>query len=200
MRNVSDKNCRENQHILCSIPFFRKFPRLWDNVEKMWWKQTDQRSKYGGKLHAGYVRLHARKHTPMSVCTHPRSRSHQRARAHTHTHTQIHNTYCVSTATDYMNAPEYHVIRASITNLFLLVLLNCAVKILPSSGLLRSVGWLNIDVSGQPIGPIFVVVPKRRRLTILRCVITQKTEEFGKPQRKAYDLALYQLYRIFKIE
>ena len=27
--------------------------------------------------------------------------------------------------------------------------------ILPSSGLLRSVGWLRTDVSGQPIGPIF---------------------------------------------
>ena len=28
-------------------------------------------------------------------------------------------------------------------------------SILPSSGLLRSVGWLRTDVSGQPIGPIF---------------------------------------------
>ena len=28
-------------------------------------------------------------------------------------------------------------------------------RILPSSGLLRSVGWLRIDVSGQPMGPIF---------------------------------------------
>ena len=28
-------------------------------------------------------------------------------------------------------------------------------RILPSSGLLRSVGWLSTDVSGQPVGPIF---------------------------------------------
>ena len=35
MRNVSAKRCREkSKHILCSITFFRKSCRLWDNVEK----------------------------------------------------------------------------------------------------------------------------------------------------------------------
>jgi hypothetical protein len=35
MRNVSNKNCRENQtHILLTITFFRKSYRLRDNVEK----------------------------------------------------------------------------------------------------------------------------------------------------------------------
>jgi len=33
MRNVSDKICRK-KHILCSITFFRKSCRLWDNVGK----------------------------------------------------------------------------------------------------------------------------------------------------------------------
>ena len=35
MRNVSDKSCRENTHILLSVNlFFRKSCRLWDNAEK----------------------------------------------------------------------------------------------------------------------------------------------------------------------
>jgi hypothetical protein len=35
MRNISHKRCRENKtHILCSITFFRKSCRLWENVAK----------------------------------------------------------------------------------------------------------------------------------------------------------------------
>jgi len=36
MRNVSDKAAEETKthHILCSVAFFRKSCRLWDNVEK----------------------------------------------------------------------------------------------------------------------------------------------------------------------
>ena len=34
MKNVSDSSCRENEEILCSVTFFVKSCRLWDNVEK----------------------------------------------------------------------------------------------------------------------------------------------------------------------
>ena len=34
MRNVVDRCCRENQNILCSVTFFWKSRRSWDNVEK----------------------------------------------------------------------------------------------------------------------------------------------------------------------
>ena len=82
-------------HILCSITFFRKSRRLWDNVEK-----------YGGARGAtNYVTIwrirvacwiskvtcSKRTHTPTlpGTCTHSRA----------HTHTQICNTYCLCTAT-----------------------------------------------------------------------------------------------------
>jgi hypothetical protein len=54
--------------------------------------------------------------------------------------------------------------------------------LLPSSGLLRTLVWLSTDVSEQPIRTTFPwrwnrwIVPKRRRLTNIRCIITQKTE------------------------
>jgi hypothetical protein len=38
-------------HILCSITFFRKSFRLWDNVEKTWYSQTGHRWQYN-KAHA----------------------------------------------------------------------------------------------------------------------------------------------------
>ena len=36
----------------------------------MWWSQRGCRWQYGGALHAGSVRLHARKHTPARVDPH----------------------------------------------------------------------------------------------------------------------------------
>jgi hypothetical protein len=45
MKNISDKSCRGNQNVLCSIAFFlpRKSCRLWDNVENYCtaWQATD---------------------------------------------------------------------------------------------------------------------------------------------------------------
>jgi len=41
-------------HILCSVTFFRKSCRLWDNVEKMWYSPTDHRWQHGAcALHDG---------------------------------------------------------------------------------------------------------------------------------------------------
>jgi len=34
MKNIPDKSCKENQNtLLCSVTFFWKSYRLWDNVE-----------------------------------------------------------------------------------------------------------------------------------------------------------------------
>jgi hypothetical protein len=72
--------------------------------------------------------------------------------------------------------------------------------IMLSYGILRSVPWLRVDVSGLRIGPIFkgrnvllfrhldpwrwdrYTVPKRRCETNLRCVTSQKTTDFIKTQ------------------
>jgi hypothetical protein len=75
---------------------------------------------------------------------------------------------------------------------------------LPSSGILRSVGWFRADVSCLRIGPIFksqsvllgqldswrwdrYVVPKRRCQSNLRCIIFQNTQEFSLTAAEAYE-------------
>jgi cytochrome b561 len=40
-------------------------------------------------LHAGYVRLRARKHTPAPAPVHPYPQAHTHARTHTHTHKYV---------------------------------------------------------------------------------------------------------------
>ena len=72
--------------------------------------------------------------------------------------------------------------------------------ILPSSGLLCRVGWFSTDVSGQPIGPVFKVVPKRRSLTCQPCVITQKTEEFRQTAPEVYDVATLPFRKKIKLK
>ena len=62
--------------ILCSTIFARKSCRLWDSVEK-YGGARQAANNYGGPLHAGLVRLHARKHTAAPV--------------HTHTHTKAYS-------------------------------------------------------------------------------------------------------------
>jgi len=45
-------------HILCSVPFFRKSCRLWDNVGKILYSGAGRIWKYGAcALHVGYLRL-----------------------------------------------------------------------------------------------------------------------------------------------
>ena len=61
-------------HTLYLVTFLRKSSRLRDNVGKIRWSQEGRRWQNGGALHAGLVRLHARKHTQAPV--------------HRHTHTQ----------------------------------------------------------------------------------------------------------------
>ena len=51
-------------------------------------------------------------------------------------------------------------------------------RIIPSSGLLRSVGWLSTDVSGQYIGPIFNGQVSKKNLD---CPGTQYQWERGSP-------------------
>jgi hypothetical protein len=44
MKNVSDKNCRDKTHILCSIPFFPLENRTgYEIVKKKLWTQADHR-------------------------------------------------------------------------------------------------------------------------------------------------------------
>ena len=75
-------------HILCSVAIFRKSCRLWDNVEKYGRAREAVNDNMAARaLHAGLVRLHARKHTPAPMLK------------HTHTHRPICNTFCSSTAT-----------------------------------------------------------------------------------------------------
>ena len=50
MRNVLDKSCVENTHILCSMISFPKFYLLWDNVDKY-------RTAGACVLHAGQLKL-----------------------------------------------------------------------------------------------------------------------------------------------
>ena len=99
---VSDKSCRENQntHFLFR-PFFRKSCRLWDNV-KYFGGARGRRWQYVCKMHAGFVRLHPRKHTPAPMHPYPRTheRKHTQSRARKHTHTS--KTYCFFTVTMVM--------------------------------------------------------------------------------------------------
>ena len=91
MRNVSNKSYRENQntHFIFNNVFPKIVP-LWDNVEK-YCGAIDHRWQYGGALHAGLVRLHSRKHTPVFV--------HPHALRNPHAHTEICRTYCFSMVT-----------------------------------------------------------------------------------------------------
>jgi hypothetical protein len=95
MGNLSDKSCRENQkHILCSITFFRKSRRLWDNVEKYGWARqaTDDVAIWRMRV-ACWI----------SKTTYTHAHVHAHALGHTHaqarTHTRTCNMYFFSTAT-----------------------------------------------------------------------------------------------------
>jgi len=47
MGNVPDKSCTESQNTYFTFNyFFRKSCRLWDNVKKIWYSQTDHRWQY----------------------------------------------------------------------------------------------------------------------------------------------------------
>jgi hypothetical protein len=88
--------CRGNQNIhfiFRAFFFFQKIVPSMRYCRKMWWSQRGRRLQYGGPLHAGLVRLHARKHTPAPVIPHTLAHAvtHERARAHTHI--EICNSY-----------------------------------------------------------------------------------------------------------
>jgi hypothetical protein len=82
-----------------------------------WSSQRDRKWQYGGAMHAGIVKLHARKHMPSPV--RPQPHTDTRARAHTHTHPRA----CVRTHrtiqylllfhdnNGFINAPQCYVIR-----------------------------------------------------------------------------------------
>ena len=63
-------------HILCSITFFRKLCGLWDNVEKCDGARVVADDNMAA-MHAGLLRLQARKHTPASVHPQPNARTHK---------------------------------------------------------------------------------------------------------------------------
>ena len=81
--DVWNKRCRESQNTYFMIS--KIFPgnrAVYEIMSKIWWSQRGRKWQYGAyALHAGLIRLHARKHTP-APCTH----------AHTHTHTDVCNT------------------------------------------------------------------------------------------------------------
>jgi hypothetical protein len=88
-------------HILCSITFFRKSHRLWDNVEKCnrdrGATNTSQHGAYA--LRAGLARLYAR------------MRMHTRTRKHAHTQTTVQYLLLFHSKSGYVNAPHCYVIR-----------------------------------------------------------------------------------------
>jgi hypothetical protein len=90
MRNVLGKSCRENQNTFCSIIFFRKLFRLWDNVKK-----------YGGARGATDVtiwRIRVACWISKATCTHVHAHSSMPLHRHVRIHTQLCNTCCFSTA------------------------------------------------------------------------------------------------------
>ena len=87
MRNVSNKNCRENQntHFILSN-FSRKSRYLWDNIEKY---GAAREAADGNTAGRGLVRLYARKHTTVPLHPHPHTHTHTRARPHSHAHIHV---------------------------------------------------------------------------------------------------------------
>jgi hypothetical protein len=79
-------------HILCSITFFRKTPRLWDNVEKCGGASVH---KWRHNMAHTRCMLDKQGYMHTRACTRPRVR----VSIHACTHWQICNTYCFSTAT-----------------------------------------------------------------------------------------------------
>ena len=85
-------------HILCSITFFRKSHRLWDNVEKC----VGDR---GATSDVTIWRIRVACWINKAICTYAHAHAHAPEYPHTRTHTQacthtpICNTYCFSTAT-----------------------------------------------------------------------------------------------------
>jgi hypothetical protein len=84
----------------------------------MWWSQKGFGWQYGGALHAGLVRLHARNHTPALVHPDTHTRTHARSpmclspslQTHTHTHTETH--IALHGNNGFVNTPRCYVIRA----------------------------------------------------------------------------------------
>jgi hypothetical protein len=83
-------------HILCSITFFRKSHRLWDNAEKYG-------AARGATNNVTIWRIRVACRISKATCTyahaHAYAPGHSHARMHARAHTQICNTYCFSTAT-----------------------------------------------------------------------------------------------------
>jgi hypothetical protein len=72
-----------NIHVLYPIFFLpRKSCRL---CREVWWSQRGRKWQYGRALHAGLVRIQARKHKPGPLNPHPEAHTYTRARARTHT-------------------------------------------------------------------------------------------------------------------
>ena len=108
MRNISNKSWRENQNThFVFHNFLPHIVALKSNIEKYGEARGNRRWQYGGALHAGLVRLYARKYTPALVHpqplkyanTHACTLTHASAFTNTHTEPETSNTYWFSTAT-----------------------------------------------------------------------------------------------------
>ena len=69
--------------------FFPKIVTFMRYCRKIWCRQRGRRWQYGGTLHAGLVRLHARKHTPSPLQQQPRTHVHSTTSARARTHTRV---------------------------------------------------------------------------------------------------------------
>jgi hypothetical protein len=99
-------------NILCSITFFRKSCRLWDNVEKY-------SGNRGATNDVTIWRIRVACWISKTTCTHARA------------HTQICNTYWLfHGSSGYVNAPQYYVIHTLSVLLFFSVIFATAASIL----------------------------------------------------------------------
>jgi hypothetical protein len=69
--------------------------------------QRGRKSQYGGALHAGLEKLHARKHTPAPVHPQPQPHAHARPPPPTHTHTDMYDFLLFHGYGGFVNAPEF---------------------------------------------------------------------------------------------
>jgi hypothetical protein len=114
LRMRSVKSCIENQNtrfVFCN--FFRKSSQLWDNVEKCG-RAENPPTIWRMWLHAWYVRLHARKHTPAPV----------HSNSHTpRTHRNVLFLLFFRGKSGFVKAPQYYLTRTLAVLFMLLKLL-----------------------------------------------------------------------------
>ena len=110
MRNDSNKVVDKIKTHFMFNNFCSKIVSFIRKSRKIWWSQVGRRWQYGGRMHAGYVRLHPRKHTPAPL---HKTHAHTSLYSPTRMHTQNYVIPVFHGNNGFVKAPHCYVIRTS---------------------------------------------------------------------------------------